>query len=302
MEMIDTSKLHPHWKSPASMLRLSFRARIQDSILTKTLDSYVVPGPSTDIDSGDRESSQSHQEFSSPNAPGDTFVNIDLANTSIPPQKGKSNDQKKKNPGRVCSRQTAWNWVMMLVVFGGVAATGYFTWNEFHQEKPAKHEPGQNTTQGNGTNVIVTRRYMPKVILPLWDDYDDEITAEDIPGGLLPGEKPECSMRSKKPQCYTGHLCYRRKCVPWCKTKWDTCYTGHTCLLNDTSNWRICSLELEYQIPCTENYKPCEGNGDCCTGSCQRRGEFNVCVPPGKFEHRPNGWKGDYWPEDEVQQ
>lgn len=264
----------------------------------------MIPGPSTEPGPSGQDTSPSHQESSSTNAPGDAFVNVDLADTSIPPPNGKSNDKKKKDPGRVCTKQSAWNWMMMLIVFGGVAATGYFTWDEFHQEKPAKHEPGQNTTQGNGTsdtNPIVTRRDIPKVILPLWDDYDG-ITAEDTPGGLLPGEKPECSMRSKKPQCYTGHLCYRRKCVPWCKTKWDTCYTGHTCLLNDTSNWRICSLEPEYQLPCTENYKSCEQNGDCCTGSCQRRGELNVCVPPGKFEHRPKDWKGDYWPGDEVKE
>lgn len=285
----------------------SFTARIQNNFLTKTLDSYTLAGPYTEKSSSHAESSKT-AEANTPNAPGDALVNIDLSDTSIPPNNANANNNKKKRRKLCCSKQTAKVWSIMLVVCGAIAGIGYFTWDEFHKGKPPEHEPGHNATTPdngingtNGSKMFMTRHDIPKVILPLWDD-DDEVTEEDIPGGLLPGEKPECSMRSKKPQCYTGHLCYRRKCVPWCKTKWDTCYTGHTCMLNDTSNWRLCSIEPEYSLPCTENYITCEENRDCCTGSCQRRGEINVCVPPMKFERRPKGWKGNYWPEDEIEE
>jgi hypothetical protein len=227
-------------------------------------------------------------------------VDIDLGNPPTPPNDSSNNEKKEKKKGRHYDRYDTRGLIMVTIVLGLIAGSGYLMWGEFHKDKHER-SASVNSTNETAPNVTLATRDIPKVILPLWDDDNDDsddVSAEDIPGGMPPNEKSECSMRSKKPQCYTGHLCYKRKCVPWCKSKWNTCYTGHTCMLHDGSNWQLCSLDPEHPVPCTKNYNTCKNNGDCCTGSCEKRGEFDICVPPAKFERRPKGWKGDYWPDD----
>lgn len=217
-------------------------------------------------------------------------------------KKEEANGKKKKKNWKetYCAtgmRRTLINIIVLSCLLAGVA---YLSFTEFYPryqeaaKEDLKRTRGTNSTHVNATNKIhaLQQRQVSKVILPLWTKDVNEVK-RDSPFVIptvppFPGAKAECSM-SKKNQCYTGHKCYKRYCVPWCRDNSD-CFEGHICLRADLgTSWKVCSLEADVQVPCVQNYKYCKEDNDCCTGSCQHRGKYKVCVPPEKFEHPVKG-------------
>ena len=188
--------------------------------------------------------------------------------------------------------------IVLCCILGGLAYISYLEFYPRYKEAAKEHQKRKNGTSshGHGRNTTILtqtllQRDIPKFILLLWtDDLDKRDDAPYIIPTIppVPGAKPDCSM-SKKNQCYTGHKCYKRYCVSWCRDNSD-CLEGHTCLRADSgTSWKVCSLNSDVQVPCAQNYKYCKEDNDCCTGSCQRRGKYMVCVPPEKFERTVMG-------------
>lgn len=204
-------------------------------------------------------------------------TNTDISQSPTPPE----GDTKKK---KLVPRAVIRNAIMLVIFLGIIGGVGYIASEQFMPQlktpswlKSKNGTNATNTPQVN-TTINMVQRSLPKVVLPLWDSEDDS-------SSITPDDKAECQM-GRKNQCYTGHRCYKRKCVPWCRND-DDCWPGHTCLRKEKgTNWRLCSLSPEFQFPCRENYKYCRKNGDCCTGSCELRGKWMVCVPPEKFERK----------------
>lgn len=243
------------------------------------------------------------------------FVDVDL-NDGPDNKEGEKKPRLKRRTMILSSLKLQIPGIIIFLLMVGIIGYVGIDHLKTKLKEAGKHKPGFNSTVGNASNMTVPQVQPAKVILPLWDDEpqneikveigdaepideidqtEEEDEEDDDPSTIFPNKKFECSMRSKHYQCYLGHRCYKKKCVSWCRNNYD-CLTGHTCLRKERgTNWRLCSLSPDEQIPCTENWKYCKEDGDCCTGSCQLRGKYMVCVPPKEFEQwrpkpkRPNG-------------